>query len=188
MSKQVNNFNRQYAESLNPELIELGKQFLNDMGISIRSFELSSIEQDKAGTDWLINHAISIDFKCRYEYYEDCMWEIESSQITKKLGWGLDNSKNTDYILYMLEKFYLIDIRPARLYARTQLDNWIAKYGTRTVYNGDSKTTCIPLPWHELKQFIVTNSRTYRKLKPEEVEIDVEIEYDKFLNAMGYKQ
>lgn len=102
--------------------------------------ELGSVEDDKAGTDWWVVYPgkkVSIDCKIREKDFgkDDIALEIWGDIKEGRIGWTLDVSKRTDYVL-----IYWADTRKFLFLPFCQLlkaftdnkDAWIAKYKPKT--------------------------------------------------------
>lgn len=113
---------------------------------------------DKQGTDYFVDHIrgvpLSVDIKARKddpidEYGSDDLALETWSVVGVKKGWTIDESKRTDYILWLFattKRYCLVPFHPLRLAAKRFGAKWYAKYKVARQPNHGYVSECMFVP------------------------------------------
>lgn len=121
--------------------------------------------EDRSGTDYWIRHArgepVSVDTKIRdfdpiERHGRDDLALETWSVVDKKIGWTLDESKRTDYVLWLFptRRWVLIPFLQLQAAFKKRQHDWCAVYRVaqqRTVAaNGNWRSECVFVPRKEI--------------------------------------
>ena len=117
---------------------------------------------DRLGIDWFVEmpngRLLAVDAKVRSEDYwatkgkDDLALEIWSV-CGKKIGWTLDTSKATDYILWLWTttgRWALFPFPMLCGVATANMPTWKARYGSCKQYSGAWTSECVFVPRKEV--------------------------------------
>lgn len=156
------------------------------------SVQLATLEQDRNGTDYIATlrggTTINIDAKrrdngaARYWNGEPDLALEDWSVVPKnghpgKAGWTLDESKETDLILFMFDPIdtdecFLIAFQPLRIAFRKNHAGWLRKYKDAPQQNQGWTSHCIFVPVSVVFAAIEDISRGTATPAPQFVEFD----------------
>ena len=128
------------------------------------SVEVSAVSDDKQGTDYWVyrNNAkpLSVDLKARNDdpmvsFGKDDLaletWSVKG----RKIGWTLDASRGTDYILWLFrptKRWALVPFPMLCAVFTEHRDEWVARYSspTQSSNNRSWESECVFVPRREI--------------------------------------
>lgn len=130
--------------------------------------EVADEADDRYGIDYWATltsgERVGVDLKVRDQEYDDLLIETISNTSTRQVGWTIDPTKRTDFVLYLWpESEQLISYPQLRAAATENAERWtvIGKGGESTTDGGTYRTR-----WLALKDAEILAGMHYRRSRP----------------------
>lgn len=132
----IHSFERRFSEADKPEVQERVREILT-RDLDAQKVRRASEQDDRRGVDyWVIRKCgrpQGVDLKARRYDWGDVHVEMVSRVAEQKIGWTLNETYITDYVLYLFPTTYLLLPFPLlQATVRRNHDTYLDEYGSTT--------------------------------------------------------
>jgi hypothetical protein len=168
----TNSFHSDLQFSKNEDTIKILKAFYRN---SLKAIHIEDIPDDdprqKEGIDRIITRQDgtkhNIDEKIRAEHYDDILVEITANTNTGSKGWAVDDTKKTDFIVYVTDYIYVVKYKKLREFVISNLDDLMKTCSVITSDNSSYDTENLIIPYSMIEDLYVRHPYKFFDRKKE---------------------